>query len=362
MSNGAFTAAFHMGSQVCQEHNRRDPAVMAKEKHIDPKKVHETWIDIPLKQAYAQFFGDALKRYNDRQKREDRKIDDYLQHVKRLDKGKNSMHPAYECILTLGNINNRPPEDLARQCYREFVSWMQQRFSHLRVIGAYYHADERGAAHCHVSIVPVADGCKRGLDTQPSFSAALELDGLHSRSKKDHNRIDFCSICREQLRTIAIQHGLDMNDCKQEERQHEDTETYIRRKKSEELQESLKKLEGRIVQESELQAEIAGKTLLGKPRKKVKIDYEEYKKLQCTARSQQSREEYCEEKVRWAEKAMERAEAAEQLAIKREREANNMQHYLDKQIDKVELEREELQKCMEKIRPREISQGYELSR
>ena len=64
----SYTSSFHHGTDVVIGHNRRDEKHQ-EEKHIDPDGLHETWIDEPIEEAYERLFGEALKEYNEKQKR-----------------------------------------------------------------------------------------------------------------------------------------------------------------------------------------------------------------------------------------------------------------------------------------------------
>ena len=78
------TISTHARPTVHQRHNRRDPAVVQAEDHIDPRGVHEEWLDVDELDAYREIFGDAVERYNERQQREDRKltVDGYWEDLK----------------------------------------------------------------------------------------------------------------------------------------------------------------------------------------------------------------------------------------------------------------------------------------
>ena len=85
-----------------QQHNIRNPKVVSKEPHIQPDGKFEIWHDEKPQVAYQRIFGQALEEYNNKQKRTDRKIQDYYRHICN-DKKK---HPVYEMIVAIGNRNN----------------------------------------------------------------------------------------------------------------------------------------------------------------------------------------------------------------------------------------------------------------
>ena len=96
------TISTHNGSAVAREHNIRNPKVVSKEPHIQPDGKFEIWHDEKPQVAYQRIFGQALEEYNNKQKRTDRKIQDYYRHICN-DKKK---HPVYEMIVAIGTRNN----------------------------------------------------------------------------------------------------------------------------------------------------------------------------------------------------------------------------------------------------------------
>lgn len=52
------TVSVHNGSVANREHNRRNPRTTGQMPHIQQDLVHhnETWIDIPVREAYKQIF------------------------------------------------------------------------------------------------------------------------------------------------------------------------------------------------------------------------------------------------------------------------------------------------------------------
>lgn len=186
------TISTHNGSSVAREHNIRNPKVVTKEDHIDITLPHEVWIDEPARKAYIRIFGEALSKYNEKQKRDDRKITDYYQHI--CDDKKK--HPVYEMIIGIygKNEDGSPVCDPAvgKEILRKFVDEWQNRNPNLILIGAYYHADEPNAEpHIHIDYVPVAHGFKRGLSIQSALVKALEEQGFYTESSKNTAQIQW---------------------------------------------------------------------------------------------------------------------------------------------------------------------------
>ena len=112
----SFTVSFHHGTDVALNHNRRTESLVEKESHIDPDGIHETWTDEPIGTAYRRIFGEALEEYNKKQKRKDRRIDDYLANVR----GNSKLNDRYEFIAQVGNEKQHPDEPTAREILKEY--------------------------------------------------------------------------------------------------------------------------------------------------------------------------------------------------------------------------------------------------
>ena len=166
------TISTHNRSEIAYGHNIRDPKIVSKESHIDLKRPHEIWHDEKIDDAYHRIFGAAVDRYNEKQRRADRKITNYLADIKKDAK----KHPAYEMII--GIYGSDCSAEMGKEIMREFVDSWRQRNPNLEMIGAYYHADEQGEPHVHIDYIPVAHGYKRGMDTQNGLVKALEEQGI----------------------------------------------------------------------------------------------------------------------------------------------------------------------------------------
>ena len=221
----AVTISTHNGSKVAREHNIRNPKVTSKESHINPNGIHETWIDEKPKQAYQRLFGKAVEDYNAKQKRSDRKITDYYQQIYN-DKKK---HPVYEMIIAVGDrtdyTDGKLDEKTTKSILREFVNGWQERNPHLTLIGAYYHADEQGAPHAHLDYIPVANGYKRGLETQSALVKALEQQGF-SKEGKETAQIQWQRRENAHLESLCMSKGIEVTHPRIEGREHIDTDIF----------------------------------------------------------------------------------------------------------------------------------------
>ena len=64
------TIATHLGHAPALAHNRRDPRVVLKEKHIRADGCHDMWLDRDPRELYQELFGEALQEFNEKQTEE----------------------------------------------------------------------------------------------------------------------------------------------------------------------------------------------------------------------------------------------------------------------------------------------------
>lgn len=223
------TISTHNGGQVALEHNRRNRAVTDKEKHIDREGYYEVWRDVDLPAAYDKIFGRAVNEYNEKQKRPERRIDNYLQHIKSDKK----MKPVYEMIV--GVYQDGLSRSTKRQIYADFVNDWAKRNPRLKLVGAYFHDDEEGDAHLHIDYIPVADGYKTGVSRRPGIDRALRQMGFDRDVKYGKKGvIDTPQIAwerreNEELERICERYGLTVEHPERgKDVEHADTKTYKR--------------------------------------------------------------------------------------------------------------------------------------
>lgn len=284
------TISTHNGASVSQAHNRRTEKVVSKEEHIfeegamrpNGREAHsETWHEIGEREAYKRLFGKAQKEYNEKQTRADRKIEDYYEKVK-ADK---KLHTSYEMIIGVYGADTSPEQ--CKEILHEFAIGWKDRNPNLKLIGVYYHDDELGKEpHVHMDYIPVAEGYSRGMARQNGLNRALEQQGFESKSINQTAQIEWERRENQVLEDICKAHGLQVDHPQRGKGvEHVHTELYKAEKELEQTQERLLEVDGRVKRAEELKHEISDKTLFGRDRDKVTIDYEEYRSLQKTARA-----------------------------------------------------------------------------
>lgn len=226
------TISTHNGSQISRKHNIRDKSVVSKEKHIDPNGWHEIWLDIPPKKAYKEVFEKAVIEYNNKQKRNDRKITDYYQKI-RQDKKK---HLLYEMIC--GVYEDNITSELSHEILYEYAKNFQERHPNLKVTGIYFHADEEGKApHIHIDYFPVAE-MKKGMALHNSLVKALEQEGFMSGKKYNNTaQIKFEHSENAILENICNKYGFEVEHPQVNMKvEHLDTAVYKKKKEIESLE------------------------------------------------------------------------------------------------------------------------------
>lgn len=160
-----------------------------------------------IKKVYHELFDDALERYNAKQKRNDRKIDNYYKKIE-CSKQEKLFH---EVILQIGNKNdmNARSENgqLAKKILIDFMEDFQQRNPHLYVFSAHLHMDEE-TPHIHVDFIPFIRNSRRGLDTRVSLKGALAAQGFHGGSRGESEWNQWMESEKQELSKVMGRYGV----------------------------------------------------------------------------------------------------------------------------------------------------------
>jgi len=181
-----------------------------KAENIDAERTSQNivYCNEPIKQVYHTLFDDALERYNAKQKRADRRIDNYYEKIRT---GKQEK-PFHEVIIQIGNKDDMAAvtEDgrLAAKVLNEYMEDFQQRNPHMKVFSAHLHMDE-ATPHLHIDFVPFITGSKRGLDTRVSLKQALAEQGFAGGSRGDTEWNQWVRSEKEQLSQVMERHDIE---------------------------------------------------------------------------------------------------------------------------------------------------------
>ena len=189
------------------KHNRR--AFTAENVDAERTRYNVVYKDEPIKQVYHELFDDALERYNSKQKRKDRCISDYYEHL-RTGKQEKVFH---ELIVQIGDKDNTgvTTEDgqWAATILDEYMQDFEKRNPTLRVFGAFLHMDE-ATPHLHIDFIPYVSGWKgKGMDTKVSLKQALKALGFAGGTKKESELNQWINAEKEQLAAVMERHGIE---------------------------------------------------------------------------------------------------------------------------------------------------------
>lgn len=199
------TISFMTGKGSLNHNSRKFHA-----KNTDPKRTHWNveYCNEDIKDVYHELFDEALKRYNDKQTRKDRKIDDYYEKI-RSGKQEKLFH---EVIIQIGDKDNMGSEtvegQLAAKVLDGYMKGFQERNPTLRVFAAHLHLDE-ATPHLHIDFIPYVTGSKRGLDTRVSLKQALSVLGFKGGTRMETELNQWVATEKEQLASIMLEHGIE---------------------------------------------------------------------------------------------------------------------------------------------------------
>ena len=199
------TISFMTGKGSVNHNSRKFHA-----KNTDPERscLNVEYCNENVKDVYHELFDEALTRYNEKQTRSDRRIDDYYEKIR---SGKQEK-PFHEIILQIGDKDNMGAKTengrLAAKVLDKYMRDFQRRNPTLRVFSAYLHMDE-ATPHLHIDFVPYTTGSKRGLDTRVSLKQALSALGFKGGARRETELNQWVAYEKEQLAAVMLEHGIE---------------------------------------------------------------------------------------------------------------------------------------------------------
>lgn len=123
-------------------------------------------------------------KYNSKQKRADRIIDDYYEKI-RTGKQEKLFH---EIVVQIGSKNTMNAKSsngkLAQKILTEYMESFISRNSNLYVFSAHLHMDEE-TPHLHIDFIPFTTNSNRGLETRVSLKKAMEKQGFIGKGRQE---------------------------------------------------------------------------------------------------------------------------------------------------------------------------------
>ena len=169
-------------------------------------KTNRVWVDVPIRAKYDELFGDSLKKYNDKQKRDDRKIKNYYEKIARSKQEK----PFYELIVQIGDIHSKDDSIECQKCktvLEEYCNTFEKRNPNLKVFQMIEHNDESAMTHVHIDFVPISTGNKRGLEVKNSLSGAFKEMGYGRQGFSEWREAQL-----EEIKGLMLEHDLEYTE------------------------------------------------------------------------------------------------------------------------------------------------------
>lgn len=182
-------------------------------KNTDPARTKNNIVFVrePISEAYDSLFAEAVDRYNAKQKRSDRRINNgYFEYkfgqpvtetkLTSPDKRKSF----YEYLIQLGTMEDTgvgtEAGEKATACLCEYMRDFSERNPNFHVFNAVIHLDEK-TPHLHIDYIPVGH-YKRGVDSQNGIAQALKEMGYGSGKNaiakwRQAEYLVFRKICEE---------------------------------------------------------------------------------------------------------------------------------------------------------------------
>jgi hypothetical protein len=183
------TISFVKGKGSLRHNNRHFFADNVDVERISLNRIYK---QESLEEAYEYCFGDALREYNEKQTRSDRKKGNYINEIKNSG---NNEKVFYENVVQIGTMYDTGVLDAdgnvtvdaqkAAEVLEEYARTFQERNPNLYLFNAVLHMDE-ATPHLHLDWIPVAHGYKKGMKTRNSLTKAFQEMGFDKAMDKKH--------------------------------------------------------------------------------------------------------------------------------------------------------------------------------
>ncbi|HDV8364309.1 TPA: plasmid recombination protein [Bacillus cereus] len=171
-----FSISFNQSHQSSLSHNNREN--IHGNPGIDPSRLEENiyFVQKDIRSVYKDVFQEAVDKYNEKQKRNDRKIKDYYDKIKKDTK----THEQRELIVAVGEGKNDPKyREAKKETLKQYAEAFQGRNPNLAVYNMVLHDDEANP-HLHINYVPNFES-SRGLTRRVGMDRALQQQGIQGK-------------------------------------------------------------------------------------------------------------------------------------------------------------------------------------
>ena len=188
--------------------------------NVDCERVNDniTYVSCDIREVYDDLFGQALAEYNAKQRRSDRRIEDYYEHITKSDRVK----PFYEVVVQFGDVDTCGVKsdkwEQAKLMLDDYMRDFKRRNPNLKVFNAVMHLDET-TPHLHIDFIPVCRNVQKGLSVKVSMKGALREQGFYSSNKLQNEWSAWEESERKAMTEILHNHNLS-RDIKDVHREH----------------------------------------------------------------------------------------------------------------------------------------------
>ncbi len=182
------------------------------------------YVQRDIREMYDELFGQALAEYNARQRRKDREIADYYEHIKNSDRVK----PLYEVVVQFGDVDTcglkSSKWETAKLMLDDYMRGFERRNPNLKVFNAVMHLDE-ATPHLHIDFIPITHKAKLGLALKVSMKGALKEQGFTASNRLQNEWAAWEESERAEMTEILHKHDLS-RDVKGVHREHLTVDDY----------------------------------------------------------------------------------------------------------------------------------------
>lgn len=227
--------------QGCLKHNNR---VFIAE-NVDAARLDRNviFLERDIRAVYHELFDEAVEEYNARQKRNDRKIQNYYEKIK---SGRQE-RLFTEAIVQIGNMKDSncamEEAELVKGILTEYMQDFEERNPSLKVFNAVLHMDEQ-TPHLHIDFIPFSEGNKRGMSTKVSLKGAMKALGFTGTGRNDTESMQWVQAEKEYLAELMRNRGLEWKQLGTHEK-HLSVYNYEKKMRKQEVEELEQQLQAK---------------------------------------------------------------------------------------------------------------------
>lgn len=247
-----FSISFNQSHQSSLSHNNREN--IHGNPGIDPSRLEENiyFVQKDIRSVYKDVFQEAVNKYNEKQKRNDRKIKDYYDKIKKDTK----THEQRELVVAIGEGKDDPKyRGAKKEALKQYAEAFQGRNPNLVVYNMVLHDDEANP-HLHINYVPNFES-SRGLTRRVGMDRALQQQGVQGKGT------ELIANWR-QLETAYIE-SLAKEQIPNFERANVGSHKYMKVRQYKEYAEAVSNIENQI---TEISKRLPDSKIMLKPKKK----------------------------------------------------------------------------------------------